>query len=379
MLSTNTESVIIFKLANNTMKPQLKTLEFSKFKLILLLLVLLVANQTVSQNDVNYSDSLIRDLQIFKSDEPLNWSLTFDIKEFRREKHENKKLPAVLTLHHEDRVDKIDIRIVARGESRKTICYFPPIKLKLKNVFQYDPYLSQVNNQKLVTHCNESKEYAPSIHREYLIYKIYNLITEKSFKVQLINMNYIDSRDKVKPSTHCSFLIEDIDVLAKRNNSFVVNNKSLRMCHVNKSSMIQLSLFHYMIGNVDWSISDQHNVKLIRVNEVKEDLPYAIPYDFDFSGFVNASYAINVRNHDISSVKKRMFVGVCYTKEEYHEITQSISAKKDEVITLVNDYDLLETKTRKRISSYLNDSFELITKPDFYDEHVVPNCKKYDN
>ncbi len=119
-------------------------------------------------------------------------------------------------------------------------------------------------------------------------------------------MNYIDSEDKVKASTHLSFLIEDIDVLASRTNSFVLKSKSLRMSHVNKSSMIQLSLFQYMIGNVDWSISELHNVKLLKVNEFSEDLPYAVPYDFDYAGFVDASYAVNVQNPDISSVKIRM-------------------------------------------------------------------------
>jgi len=246
-------------------------------------------------------------------------------------------------------------------------------------VFRYDPYLSQVKNQKLVTHCNMSKSYIQTILREYLIYKLFNIITEKSFRVRLVNMNYIDSEDNVKPFTRYAFLIEDIEVLASRNNSFVVKSENLRMRHINSASMIQLSMFQYMIGNVDWSITKQHNVKLIKVNELREELPYAIPYDFDYAGFVNATYAINVQNPDISSVKTRMFVGICYTKDEYQEIVKRFSEKKDEINTLINNFELLETKTKKRISNYINDFQKLIEQPDFYEKHVLPLCKNFNS
>jgi hypothetical protein len=224
-----------------------------------------------------------------------------------------------------------------------------------------------------------SKSYIQTILREYLIYKLFNIITEKSFRVRLVNMNYIDSEDNVKPFTRYAFLIEDIEVLASRNNSFVVKSENLRMRHINSASMIQLSMIQYMIGNVDWSITKQHNVKLIKVNELREELPYAIPYDFDYAGFVNATYAINVQNPDISSVKTRMFVGICYTKDEYQEIVKRFSEKKDEINTLINNFELLETKTKKRISNYINDFQKLIEQPDFYEKHVLPLCKNFNS
>lgn len=356
------------------MKFPVKVFVINKFKLTGLLLLLFIF-PILSQEDSNGNDSLFHDLQIFESNKPLNWSLTFDIRKFRKEKFDNEKLPAILTLHNRNGIIQKNIHLKARGVSRKEICYFPPIKLKLKDVFLYDPYLSQVKNQKLVTHCNMSKSYTQTILREYLIYKLFNLITDKSFKVQLVDMNYIDSEDNVKPFKRFAFLIEDVDVLSNRNNSFVVKSQNLRMKHVNKSSMIQLSLFQYMIGNVDWSITAQHNVKLLRVNELGEDLPYAIPYDFDYAGFVNATYAINVQNPEISSVKTRMFVGVCYTKKEYKEIAKRFSEKKNEITSLINNFELLEPKTKKRISNYISDFYELLEQPDFYEEYVLPVCK----
>ena len=360
------------------MKPLLVAFVINKIKLTGFLVLLLVF-PLFSQTDNHDNDILLGDLKIFESNVPLNWSLTFDIRKFRKEKADSEKLPAVLTLHHQNGKTKKNISLKARGEARKTICYFPPIKLKLKDVFPDDPYLSKVKNQKLVTHCNMSKSYTQTILREYLIYKIYNLITEKSFRVRLVDMDYIDSEDNVKPFTRYAFLIEDIDILADRNNSFVVGSKNLRMKHVNRSSMIQLSLFQYMIGNVDWSITALHNVKLLRVNELGEDLPYAIPYDFDYAGFVNATYAINVQNPKITSVKTRMFVGICYSKEDYQTIAYRFSEKKKEITNLITNFDLLEAKTKKRLVSYIDDFHELIEQDDFYEEYVLPVCKNINN
>ncbi len=134
-----------------------------------------------------------------------------------------------------------------------------------------------------------------------------------------------------------------------------------------------------MIGNVDWSITKQHNLKLIKINEMGEELPYAIPYDFDYSGFVNATYAINVQNPEISSVKTRMFVGMCYTKEEYQDIIEIFVDKNDEIMDLIEGFNLLESKTKKKISNYIDDFQELIAQPDFYEQIVMPVCKNTDS
>ncbi len=341
----------------------------------LTVVILLIFVYPALSQDYISNDSVSHDLQIFESEKPLNWSLTFDIRKFRKEKLDGDKLPAVLKVVHQNEIIQKDIHLKARGVARKEICYFPPIKLKLKDVFPTDPYLSQIKNQKLVTHCSMSKSYIQTILREYLIYKIFNIITDKSFQVQLVDMNYIDSEDNVKPFRRYAFLIEDVDILANRNNSFVVKSENLRMRNVNRLSMIQLSLFQYMIGNVDWSITKLHNIKLLRVNELGEDLPYAVPYDFDYAGFVNATYAINVQNKDISSVKTRMFVGICYDKEDYEVIAKRFSAKKNEINSLINNFELLEPKTKKKISKYINDFHDLIEQPDFYEEYVLPVCK----
>ena len=107
--------------------------------------------------------------------------------------------------------------------------------------------MDQVKNQKLVTHCKSSKSHDQFLFKEYLVYKLHNVFTDMSYKVQLMKMNYIDSEDKVKTISRFAFMIEDIGVVANRNNCMVIKPENLGMIHIERSSMLQLSLFQFMI------------------------------------------------------------------------------------------------------------------------------------
>jgi len=333
-----------------------------------------------AQEPGNRTDTLFLDQDIFDSDSIINCSLTFDIRKFRKEKYKEEKIPAILSFHKNDSLTiHKEIQIEARGESRKKICYMPPIKLKLKKTSFEDPYLNRVKNQKWVTHCNTSKDSEQILLKEYLVYKLYNLITERSFRVKLLNVNYVDSKGKVKTISRHAFLIEHKDIMAERNKCTVFDRENLGMGHVDTASMVQLSLFQYMVGNVDWSISGLHNIKLIKSLDYTQKYPFAVPYDFDFSGFVDASYAFNVLDQDVASVKTRMFVGICSSEDDYLEIIQRFISLKEEIYATINNFNLLESKHKTEILQYMDDFFRQIDMPHFYDRHISISCKNYNN
>ena len=58
---------------------------------------------------------------------------------------------------------------------------------------------------------------------------------------------------------------------------------------MNQLQMTRLAVFQYMTSNTDWALTKLHNVKLLFVNNNMSFYP--VPYDFDWSGFVNAPYA----------------------------------------------------------------------------------------
>ena len=173
--------------------------------------------------------------------------------------------------------------------------------------------LSSLKKLKLVCGCDRGIESEALILKEYLVYKIYNLLTDMSFRVRLLRINYQDTRNKLKPYSQYAFLIEDVDEMARRNKCYEVEKLSFRSDGTSQEQMTLVAIFQYMIGNTDWAIPNYHNIKLMRPVTDSFSMPYTIPYDFDFCGLVNANYATPPEELGISSVRERAYRG--YTKE----------------------------------------------------------------
>jgi hypothetical protein len=102
--------------------------------------------------------------------------------------------------------------------------------------------------------------------------------------------------------------VEDIENVAARLNGREMD----RLVHPLQQeavSSLQNSFFQFLIGNTDYSTKQQHNEKLLFINNTF----ICIPYDFDMSGLVNAEYAFvaNIQNmsHTITEVTERMYKG----------------------------------------------------------------------
>jgi len=107
--------------------------------------------------------------------------------------------------------------------------------------------------------------------KEYLAYKIYNILSPVSFRVRLIRMKYVDTGRKGKMTESWAFMIEPEGLLAGRLEAIPIKNDELSMARMEKGSMDLVAMFMFMIGNSDYSIVGRHNVmKLYLV------LPFAI-------------------------------------------------------------------------------------------------------
>src|ERR1044072_481256 len=86
-----------------------------------------------------------------------------------------------------------------------------------------------------------------------------------------------------------------------------------------------MTIFEYMIGNLDVSIYEQHNVKLVQLPARKGD---AIPYDFDYSGLVDAVYALPQAGIGVTTVRERLYRGPCRTAAELETFLAKFRAIK---------------------------------------------------
>ena len=331
------------------------------------------------KNDsVPVNDSILFSLDFFDKEEVIEITLEFDIKKFTTEKSDEDYLPTILTYYINDTVEiRESVKIKARGEFRRDYCYFPPFMLNVKKTDLYDDVFSEAYKIKVVSHCKNSKAYSNCLIKEYFGYKIFNIITDYSFKVRFINVRYIDIGRKNKITTNWAFMIEPEAMLAERLEAYPLKMNKINYRQADTLTTTIMSIFQYMIGNTDYSITGRHNVKLLTLKDHTKPALIPIPYDFDYSGMVYSEYAEPQSNVGIESVTDRCFYGMCRTDDVYNYVLELYREKKDEIFLFVNSFEYVDNKTRKYVIKYLEEFYKEIDKPNFIKNRLRITCEKW--
>jgi hypothetical protein len=128
------------------------------------------------------------------------------------------------------------------------------------------------------------------------------------------------------------------------------------------SQMGLMFLFQYMIGNVDWATGNTQNLKVVRVGSDH----YAVPYDFDWSGLVDAPYAgpstLTAPLHD--SVRERLFLGVCWDAIDYLPILEAFQAARVGILDAIRSLPALTEGNRRSATDYVEKFYGLIKDPE---------------
>ncbi|CAN5221017.1 hypothetical protein BH11BAC6_BH11BAC6_03780 [soil metagenome] len=256
---------------------------------------------------------------------------------------------------------KEPILIVVRGHSRKDICYIPPLKLN----FDYKPqsFLYPLKSLKLVSACKVTDENDQYLLKEYMVYKIYNILTDKSFNARLLNLHYEDSSGRKKTFAEHAFLLESTKEMAKRNNCIEWTKGNPKTEQTDRRQMTIVAIFEYMIGNTDWGVSVSHNTRLIQAKDDSTSRPFAVPYDFDYSGLVNTDYSIPAEALGTESVLQRVYRGFPRTQAEINEVLQIFIQQKENIYAAINQFSLFTRNSKKEITYYLDSFFDMIKDP----------------
>ncbi len=335
-------------------------------------------NDTTSVKQKN-PDTPERTISLFGSDDLLNVSLYLDLASFSKKPSKTDSFDAEMTIHFSE-TDSLNkkVTIKYRGISRYEICSFPPMQLNFKKPLYSDS--AKIKKLKLVTHCQQGSLTDEYVMREYLVYKLFNAITDTSFRVRLLKVSYIDTKKNKKTLVKYGIFIEPIELLAKRTNSTIVKSPNLTQSHIEPDVMDRVAIFNYMISNWDWSIAGQHNVAVIKSMKYDNSvLGIAIPYDFDLTGIVNADYAIPPDNLGIENIRQRLFSGICRSKEVYQEDLKKFLYNKEKLYSVINGFPHLNQRSKKDITSFLDQFFDQLEKQKSLDNLVdlfLKSCKK---
>src|ERR1051326_3133256 len=295
-----------------------------------LLFFSLLKCQVIYSQDAIITKSIDKS-QFFKDTAILNATITTDLGRILRQKQkEGAQFPANFSITLPDGFSVHDsILLEVRGHFRKDYCYLPPLKIIFKK--SKSSVMKPLGSLKLVSQCALSSTDQQCLLKEFLIYKIYNLLTDMSFRVRLLNLNMDDSTNKKKSVTEYAFLMEDIKDLADRNDCSDMKNVKLSTAATDPKKMALVAIFEYMIGNTDWGVSVNHNTKLIMPKIDSSHRPYVIPYDFDYSGFVNTDYAIPDEKLPIQTVRERLYRGFPRTMEELNDVLAIFKNRKNAI------------------------------------------------
>ena len=297
------------------------------------------------------------------TDEVIELEIETNMKQWINKKHKEEYQKATLSYTNKkgEQITR-EIKIKPRGNIRKKICFFPPLKFKFKKLELEEASMNtEFNDFKMVNQCKSSRDNGGYIYREYLAYKIYNQISPYSHRVQLIHIKYTDSEGKSKPYELDGFMIEPLKELALRLKGQRIKRNRATSNHLERIPYIDMVIFQYMIGNTDWSLVNMHNMKVIKVPEHTKLVP--VPYDFDYSGLVDAHYAVPFETLPIKSVTQRLYRGVPCSKEEIEKRCQHFLSRKENIMEYCKAFPHMEAKEKKRMLSFVEDFFDLIEHP----------------
>ncbi|HNU15953.1 MAG TPA: hypothetical protein PKI55_16005 [Chitinophagaceae bacterium] len=339
-------------------------------KAIRIFSVLLLATSIVSHAQTGTVDSI----KFFTDEALISMTLTTDIRQLQTEKKQDVFQPATVSMKFPDSsVIEESIMVGARGKFRRSYCRIPPMMLNFRNTTS--PRLNPLGKLKLVIGCGIKEEDEELLLKEFLVYKIYNILEDRSFRVRLLNVNYNDSRGKVKSFSQYAFLIEDDGDMARRNGCRKKADAKFLTEATNRDMMTMVALFQYMIGNTDWAVPNNHNIKLIYERGNEAAPPIVVPYDFDYCGLVNAGYAIPNEIIGTEKVTERVYRGFPRTLEEIQITLDIFRSKKDSILSLINNFPLLGNRAKKEMINYLEEFFRMINNKGEVKSVFVDNAR----
>jgi len=311
---------------------------------------------------------------VFDSDEVLEIKLSGNIRQLFNDRGDAPKYHP-LTLNYKNAEGKdvaVTLKARTRGNFRRDRenCTYPPIMLNFQSITSKGSIFEAQDKLKLVTPCRE-EEY---IFREYLVYKIYNLVTPKSFRARLVKVNFYDNQKK-KETVFYSFLIEEDEQMAKRNKTRIMERKNIYGESTETETFLKMAVFQYLIGNTDWSVPYLHNIRIISFDSLT--IPSVVPYDFDHSGIVNAPYALPPEQLALRSTQERRFRGYCITDwKTMDEVVATFNRLKADVYKLYTTNTLLDARYVRSTTKFLDEFYDTINNQKKMRSEFSHPCKE---
>jgi len=313
---------------------------------------------------------------LFESDDTLSLTLSGPFRQIFRDRDKEKRYPSRLQWGDSS---ELPVNLQVRGHNRlkENTCDYPPLKLHLNKEDTKDTIFKKQTELKLVVACKMS--YFDYVRMEYLVYKIYAMLSDSHFKVRWLDITYIEGK---KQRQAPGFFIEQKKRMGKRLNLTQVHQNGIGISGLDHQYAANVDLFQFMIGNTDYSNLQArgdadccHNIKLMahRDDESANFIP--IPYDFDNSGIINADYASPPAFLSIRRVTQRKYRGLCAGNEQLATAASSFQQLESDITALLETDTVLGDRMKKRSLKYLASFYKILNNPKKQERFITNACR----
>ncbi len=274
----------------------------------------------------------------------------------------------------------IDLTITTRGKSRLDLCSFPPLSITLDKKQTPSTLFAGQRKLKIVSQCLTGSWYRRYFYQEYGIYRAYNLLSDHSFQVRMLNVTFRDNAHKRRDLIVPAFFIESNKNVAERMNMKTIKTESIKPNQFNIVETSKYEVFQYMIGNTDWSILEGpksegccHNGKVIGPEGTEENW-VVLPYDFDQSGIINTEYALPAIGIGVRTVRQRAYRGRCRHNGQFDETIALFNERRSEIEAALTP-PAMSKKSQKTTLRYVSSFYEIINDPEEVSRRLVGKCR----
>ena len=318
---------------------------------------------------------------LFQEDTTLELEVEGPFRMLASKRPDEEEFPGKIRYAAEDgAIVELDVVIRTRGRMRrlKETCTFPPLRLNFKKQDVDETLFHKQDKVKLVTHCrNNAQRYEQAVVSEYLAYRIFNLLTDRSFRARLVKTTYIFT-DDTRTIESYGILIEPKERLEKRLDAKRTEVDWVKVSDIQPEDLNLASVFHYFIGNTDFSPigSDPdedccHNQAML---QREGELALTIPYDFDQSGLVDAPHAAPNPRFKLRSPTQRLYRGRCVNNEHLPATLDLFRERRQAIEQLVNDQPELERGMKKTMLNFIGDFYKTIDNRKRLERNIVSRC-----
>jgi hypothetical protein len=315
---------------------------------------------------------------LFATSAPLVFTLDTDLRRLLRDRGNDRKEHGATLRYVAEGGDTVSLHVDlrTRGLFRLKQCAFPPLRLDFPASRVKGTTFAGQDKLKLVTHCRASQSpYEQNILQEYVLYRIFNVLTERSLRARLAHVTYRDSTGHDEPLTRYAVLLENEAQLARRLGTTIVTSDKVHDLLIEPDDGTLVAMFQYLIGNTDWSIWGLHNIAILKDTSVVVSL-YAIPYDYDFAGVISAPYASTPPQLPIKSVRERLYRGFCQPDSVLLPVLAKFRAAKDSIYALYRSVPDLSERNVKQALDYFDAFYRIINDPRAVQREFVRGCRR---